>query len=150
MKKTIKINDKKAFKINTSNRWLRIYRDTFGHDILPDIIPIIDAGISTFAGIVEGEELDIDKIEEELYALEFVTINNIIWALAKNEDDSIPDVDDWEDGFKTFPIDEILPQVVSAIADTYISEKKLRLLKAGLRQRQSQLIQSLSQASTED
>lgn len=150
MTKNIKIKNKNAFKINTSMRWLRIYRDTFGHDILPDLIPIIDTGINAFAEIVAGENVDIDKVEEELYSLEFVTINNIIWALVKNADDSTPDVEEWEDEFGTFPLDEIIPQIVTAIAETYVSEKKLKLLKAGLEQRQFQLMRSLSQGSIED
>lgn len=150
MKKTITIDGKKAFKINTSNRWLRIYRDNFGHDILPDMVPVIDTGLGLIAGIVNGGNIDLDEIESNFYALEMVTINNVIWALAKNADDSIPDVEEWEDQFDKWTYDELVPQIIETLAQTYITEKKLKLLKAGLEERHSQLTKSLSQELTED
>lgn len=148
MKASIKINDKKAFKVDTSMRWLRIYRDQFGHDILPDIIPIIDAGIGLLSDALNGSEIDFEKVEDELYGLEFITINQVIWSLAKNAED-IPDIDEWEASFDKFPLDEILPQIVDLLATTYISTKKLKPLKDLLKQRRFQQMNSLSPESTE-
>lgn len=150
MKKTITIDGKKAFKINTSNRWLRIYRDTFGHDILPDLVPIIDTCLEVIAGAFADRDIDIDKIEEEIYALEIVTLNNVVWALAKNADENIPDIEEWEDSFDKWTYDELVPQIAETLAQTYITEKKLKLLKAGIEMRRSELTKSLSQELTED
>lgn len=149
MKKYIKINNKKAFQINTSTRWLRIYRDAFGHDILPDIIPALDAGLSVFAGMINDGDIDIDKVEEEMYSLEFTVINNVIWALAKNANEDIEDIEEWEDKFDKWPLDEILPQVVGTLAETYLTTKKSALLKEELIPRLYQLTKSSSPLSTE-
>lgn len=151
MKKTIKIDNKNKFKIDTSNNWLRIYRDQFGHDILPDIVPMLDAGIEIVANVYNGGDDDIvEMLEDKVLQLETVTWLNIIWALAKNADENIGDPEEWDREFDKSPLDEIVPQVVDALASTYVSTKKLRLLKEGWGTRLSQLMQFSSQESTED
>lgn len=150
MKANIKINGKKAFAVDTSMRWLRIYRDTFGHDVLPDIVPLIDAGLSFMADAINGKDINTDELETQMYAMEFVMINNVIWALAKNADDKVGDPEEWEDSFDKFPLDEIMPQIVDVLATSYISTKKLKPLKEWLKTRRSQLTSSSYQESTED
>ena len=150
MKANIKINGKKAFPIDTSMRWLRIYRDTFGHDILPDLVPLIEAGVSLVADAMNGKDVDMDELETHMYAMEFVTINNVIWALAKNADEQIGDPEEWEDSLDKFTLDEALPKIIDTLASTYISTKKLKPLKEWLKTRRFQLTSSSFQESTED
>lgn len=151
MKKTIKIDNKTKFKIDTSNNWLRIYRDQFGHDILPDIVPVLDAGLELISGALNGEDIDaVDQIETRMMELETITLDNVIWALAKNADESIEDPEEWDRKFDKFPLDEIVPQVIDTLASTYMTTKKLKLLKEGWETRRSQLMQFSSQESTED
>ena len=37
----------------------------------------------------------------------------LVWAAAKTADPSIPDPDTWKNGFKKFPLSEILPQITA-------------------------------------
>ena len=149
MKKTIKLNSKEKIKIDTSWNWAYIYMDYFGHDIIPDLVPIIDTFIDTFTGLLNGAETDEDEISDKLYGLESTTLSNVIWALAKNADDGIPDVREWYKGFDRFPLDVILPEVLETLADTMMSSKKAELLRETLTALASQFIQSASQRSIE-
>lgn len=147
MRKTIKLEDKKEIKINTSWNWAYIYQEYFGHDIIPDLVPAIDAFLKMFTEIMSGSEVDEEGVD--LYGLEVTTMTNIIWALAKNADDDIPDVRAWLDSYDKFPLDIIVPQVVEALADSMISTKKAELLRGQATEAASRLIQSLLQQPTE-
>ena len=146
MRKTIKLENKKSIKINTSWNWAYIYQEYFGHDIIPDLVPAIDAFLKTFTQIVNGEEAD----DLDIYGLEITTMTNIVWALAKNADENIPDVNEWLDEYDKFPLDIIVPEVVEALADSMISSKKAELLRGQAAAAASRLIQSLLQQPTED
>lgn len=148
MRKTIKIDKGKEIKINTSWNWAYIYQEYFGHDIIPDLVPAIDAFISMFNGLVAGEEIDQDRYD--LYGLEITTVTNVVWALAKNADDDIPDIREWLDQFDIFPMDIIVPEVVDALATSMMSTKKAELLREEIALAASRLTQSLSPQQTED
>ena len=147
MKKTIKLNSKEKIKIDTSWNWAYIYMDYFGHDIIPDLIPVIDTFIETFTRLLNGAQTDEDEISDKLYGLEATTVTNVVWALAKNADEEIPDVREWLKGFDRFPLDIILPEVLETLADTMMSSKKAELLRETLTALASQFIQSASQHS---
>lgn len=149
MKATIKIDNKRKLKIDTSLRWFNIYRDNFGHDIFPDIVPLIDTVIKVGTDVFNEQEIDIDAVEEKIYALEWETVNQVIWALSKNADDSISDFEEWEAEQDKFPYDEILPKVFTTLADTYTTSKKYQPLKEMITARLLQWTKSLSQESTE-
>lgn len=149
MKKTIKLNSKEKIKIDTSWNWAYIYMDYFGHDIIPDLVPVIDAFMETLSGLLNGAETDEELLSDKLYTMESTTVMNVIWALAKNADDDIPDVREWLKGFDRFPLDIILPEVLETLADTMISSKKAELLRETLKTLASQFIQSASQHSIE-
>lgn len=148
MRKTIKINSKKSIKINTSWNWAYIYQEYFGHDIIPDLVPIIDAFLKTFTGLVNGDEIDEDNFD--LYGLEITTLTNVVWALAKNADEDTPDLKEWLDSFDEFPLDIIVPEVLDALATSMVSRKKAKLLQEQIEIMASRFIQSLSQLPTED
>jgi len=149
MKKTIKLNSKEKIKIDTSWNWAYIYMDYFGHDIIPDLVPVIDTFIETLTGLLNGSETDENEISDKLYGFESTTVTNVIWALAKNADDDIPEVREWLKGFDRFPLDVILPEVLETLADTMMSSKKAGLLRETLTALASQFIQSASQRSIE-
>ena len=129
MRAKIKIENKPAFEINTSNRWAYIYTEYFGHDIMPELVPMVDTFIGMFAGLLNGEETDEDKLTDALYGLEYTTALNVIWALAKNADDGIPEAAEWYDGFEKFTLDEVGPQVFGTLIKSMVSAKKLKLLQ---------------------
>lgn len=148
MRSTIKIGDKKEIKINTSWNWAYIYQDYFGHDIIPDLVPLIDTFIETLTGLLNGAETDEDDLSGKLYGMEITTVTNVIWALAKNADDSIPEVREWLDGFDRFPLDIILPEVLDKLAGSMMSTKKAELLRGQLEALALRFIQSASPQQT--
>jgi len=148
MRKTIKIDKGKEIKINTSWNWAYIYQEYFGHDIIPDLVPAIDAFISMLSSFVNGDEVDEDNFD--LYGLEITTVTNVVWALAKNADEDIPEVRKWLDEFDEFPMDIIVPEVVDALTASMMSTKKAKLLREEIVLAASRLTQSLSQQPTED
>lgn len=149
MRAEIKIDKDTKIKINVNNNWLFIYREYFGNDILPDIVPMVDTVLSTFGNLMVGEDINVDAIEDKMYALEFTTVNQIVWSLAKNADDSIPEIREWNDGFDTFPLDIIVPQIADAMLSFYMTKKKLNQIKAMMEKQSAILTQSLSQGQTE-
>ena len=52
MVKTIKLTNKQSFKIDTTIWWLFIYRQQFGRDILPDLLPFIEAILKINASFI--------------------------------------------------------------------------------------------------
>lgn len=150
MRATIKLDGKKQIKINTSWNWAYIYQDYFGHDIIPDLVPVIDTFLDTVTGLLNGSDVDEDVISDKLYGMEITTVTNVIWALAKNADDSIPEVREWLDGFDRFPLDIILPEVMDTLASSMISAKKAELLRTKTAELTSRFTQSASQQQTEE
>lgn len=170
MIKSIKINKDQSVELNGSAGWFFVYRESFGHDILPDIMPIIESGLTMAVNLLQGigvgadgsvdasprqivESID-DSVLNDLFinlsGLESTTIMQIVWAMAKNADDDIPSLRTWLNQFDVFPLDDILPKAVRLIIDSTVSAKnarrllKARNLTAGLRSTKSS-----SQESTE-
>lgn len=144
MIKTININDSQSIEVNSSNGWLIIYKQTFGHDILPDLMPILEAIFSGLAEIMESTEDDfstrgiIKALNEgaltsalfSLNGMEIVTLLQVVWALNKNADNTITNnVIEWANGFDTFEWDAIVPQVVQLIANSSATSKNLTRLQ---------------------
>ena len=147
MVKTIKLTNKQSFKIDTTIWWLFIYRQQFGRDILPDLLPFIEALLKINASFIapNGETGEMttaqylqalakdEVLEEALISLavaESITIYQIAWALAKNADDSIPSPHEWIKSFKSLPVDRIGKEVITAVIESTISEKNAKSLLA--------------------
>lgn len=144
MEKTINIGDK-AVKLNNNIGWALAYRDQFGRDIIPALMPMIASALDIVSGIIEEtgkaknirpqdilSVLDGDKFTDaviHLSGLEFVDFINIVWSLAKCADDNIPEPKEWVKGFEAFPLDEIVPAVFGLIAKGLISSKNFERLK---------------------
>ena len=45
MEKTIKINSKTSLKVSNNIGWMLAYRDQFGRDIVPTLIPALTAAL---------------------------------------------------------------------------------------------------------
>ena len=75
--------------------------------------------------------LDFDTVSSAMISFagaEFTTALNIIWAMAKNADESIPAPFDWANQFENFPLDKIVPEVLDAVISTVVSEKNRKRL----------------------
>lgn len=140
MIKEINISENQKIKLNASLGWVLRYRAQFGHDILPDLLPMLESGLVLVGGAMDesGELelrklLDFDTVSSAMISFagaEFTTALNIIWAMAKNADDSIPAPFEWANQFENFPLDQIVPEVLDAVINTVVSEKNRKRLGA--------------------
>lgn len=146
MIKTITIGDQ-SVELNSSAGWLYVYKERFGHDILPDLMPVIESVLEMsvrILGNIEGDEIDIanvigsldsdilSDIIINLAGAEVTTLLNIFWALAKKADKTIEGPEDFFDRFEVFPFDEIVPDVFRMIVESSISSKNAKSLLGSL------------------
>lgn len=164
MIKTIQIDDR-SVEINTSAGWFYEYKENFGHDILPDIMPVLESVLNATASILNesgGEFSQKDILNAmnndflvdafiKMAGLEIITMYNIFWAMAKNANRKIEQPRNYFNDFDVFPMDEVLPQMFEGIVESSISSKnakslleKIRKLR-GEREKASLLTQSQSQ-----
>ena len=144
MEKIIKIG-KQEVRLNNNVAWTMEYRDQFGKDILPAIMPIVAAmieGVSTvMADAGQNGELTTSNIAEALegrtmevllpmFQAEFVDlVINVTWAMAKAADENIEPPKRWVRQFEEFPLDVVGPAVYDLVLKGFVSSKNLRRLK---------------------
>jgi hypothetical protein len=144
MEKTIKIG-KQEVRLTNNVSWAMTYRDQFGHDIIPTLMPMLAAALDIVGGLIDeiGEggqveasalikALDGDRLLDamiHLSGLEFVELINITWAMAKACDDDLPDPKAWAKSLEEFPVDTIAPEVFSLAFKGLVSSKNLKRLK---------------------
>lgn len=167
MEKTIKIGDKEV-RLKNNVGWAFEYRDQFGHDIIPTLMPMaaslldLVGGMIRATGKVEDIEwkdviaaVDSDDLMNALIhisGLEFTELLNITWALAKCADEDIPEPKVWVREFEEFPVDVVVPAVVDLIIKGIVSSKNLRRLETirkSLQPKRSDSTTSSSQESSE-
>ena len=143
MEKIIKIG-KQEVRLNNNVAWTMEYRDQFGKDIVPALMPILaslmegvasaiaeagDEGITTdaFADAVQGRTMDILL---PMFQVEFVdVIINVTWAMAKAADENIEPPKRWVRQFEEFPLDVVVPAVYELVLKGFVSSKNLKRLK---------------------
>lgn len=153
MEKNIKIDSKNSLKLNNNVGWLFIYKDQFGRDIVPTLVPVLNAGIDLVFGIYKETggkftkdsimQIDTDALTDAMIqatAIEATDLINITWALAKNADEDLPEPREWVRQFDTFPVDVIAPEVFKMLFKGMVSTKNSRRLQ--------NLFESLQPSST--
>lgn len=167
MRRTISI-DEHSIEIDTSMGWLFVYKSTFGHDVLPDLMPLVEAALAGLAEIFgskvvrEDHTIDAEKALElmdadalvnmlvKMAGMELTTVLQIFWAMAKNAHRDLPAAEIFYASLERFPMDEIIPGLFYAIVDSSVSSKNASSLLAKLRGRIPSLsMWSQSQESTE-
>lgn len=144
MEKTVQIGNKEV-RLNNNIGWAIDYRDQFGQDIIPTLLPMVAAALDLIKGLLEEVEdtnnlewrdilklIDGDTLFDALIhlgGLEFRDFINITWAMAKCADDSIPEPRTWVKEFEVFPVDELAPTVFDLIFKGVVSSKNLTRLK---------------------
>ena len=144
MEKIIKIG-KQEVRLNNNVAWTMEYRDQFGKDILPVIMPLLASmieGISTIMADANKEgELTTSSIAEALegrtmevllpaFQAEFVDlVINVTWAMAKVADEGIAPPKQWVRQFDGFYLDEVGPAIFDLILKGFVSSKNLKRLK---------------------
>ena len=118
MEKSLTI-DGKQVRFKSTAGTLRRYRNQFRKDFFADVMklyPLMQ---------LQEKGIDINNLDyQTLQNLDFSVFENIMWALAKTADDSIPDPDTWFDQFDEFPIMDVLPGVQDLIEKSLQSIKK--------------------------
>lgn len=167
MEKIITISNKDV-KLSNSVAWTMEYRDQFGKDIVPTLMPILVSASDALAMIISeaGEDINTKSIAEALngrsmevllplFQVEFVDlVIDVVWAMAKAADEGIAPPKQWVRQFDEFPLDEIVPALLEMIVKGFVSSKNLKRLKsvgASLKNLQpSHSMTSSSQDSSED
>ena len=136
MIKEIKFNENVKLELSNNIGWAMEYREQFGHDILPDLLPAVSAIVSLL-GELDGKNLDFRKIDKDvlqdalinLAGLQFTDFINLCWAMAKTADDKTPMPRKWlkqfDDGFF---MDTIAPEVFNLLLEGLVSSKNLKSL----------------------
>ena len=171
MEKTVKIG-KKSVKLNNNIGWCFIYRNQFGQDIVPTLMPLLAGTLDVVGGVINEvgatDEISVREIAGvvgtdamrdalvHLSALEITDFINITWAMAKCADGDIPEVSEWIKGFDNFPLDTLAPVLFEMIFSGVTSSKnwaRLQEMIKGLKPKKTEKstsIQSSSQDSKED
>lgn len=166
MEQTIKIGDK-SVRLNNNVGWMICYRDQFGKDIIPTLMPALAAAMDVMSGLVKEigktENITLEDLAEivdgnyfmdamiHIGSIEMVDFLNITWALAKSADDTIPEPKEWVKGFDQFPVDEVMPAVFGLIFRGVVSSKNLKRLEDLKKALQPSLsMTSSSQGQNED
>lgn len=144
MEKVIKIG-KKEVRLNNNVAWTMEYRDQFGKDILPAVMPLLSSMIEGVSAVVaestEGDKITAESIAEALqgrtfdfmlpmYQAEFVDlVVNVTWAMAKAADENIDPPKKWIRQFDSFPLDVVGPIIFDMVLKGFVSSKNLKRLK---------------------
>lgn len=89
----------------------RLYRHKIGRDIIQDLNRLKKSYNRALAAEHATEE---DKHEAELSAMDLEMFENVAYIMARQYNPDVPDTpDEWLDGFETFSIYEILPQILT-------------------------------------
>lgn len=163
MEKVIKIGSNEV-RLSNNVAWVMEYRDQFGKDILPAIMPLITTvseGISTVLSEA-GTDITIESLSEAingramdvllpLYQAEFVDlVINVTWAMAKAADEDIDPPKKWVRQFDTFPLDVVGPTIFELVMKGFISSKNLtRLKRTGKKLKNLQPLQQTKSSSPE-
>lgn len=131
MEKTVQI-DGREVRLRASAAIPRLYRLKFRRDIIQDMRTIQTASAQSKAG---GEDTGSGIPLEALTLLE-----NVAYLMARHADpEGVPDaVDEWLEGFETFSIYSVLPEIQelwAANLETFSDAKKKRRRRKGKRPR---------------
>lgn len=143
MEKIIKIGNQEV-RLNNNVAWTMEYRDQFGKDIVPALMPVLASmieGISSIVADAGSSEIDVTDIAGALqgrtmdvllpmFQVEFVdVIINVTWAMAKAADETIAPPKQWVRQFDEFPLDVVVPAVYELVLKGFVSSKNLNRLK---------------------
>lgn len=104
--KVIKIDGKQVKFKATAATPLR-YKEKFGKDYFQEL-----SKLRILQKALKSKKSDAEK----LASVDFELFYNIAWVFAKTADKNIPEPIEWLDGFNTFPMAEIIPQLQELIA----------------------------------
>jgi hypothetical protein len=114
MEKTLTIDGREVrFKSNGSLP-LR-YKAQFGRDLFKDILKM-----ASLEELSNKKKIDVKTLE----VLDFDVFYNVAWIMAKVADPTIGDPITWLDGFDSFPMATIIPELQELLSSNFIQAKK--------------------------
>ena len=144
MEKIINIGNKEV-RLNNNVAWTMEYRDQFGKDILPAVMPLIASMLEGVSAIIAEAGLNGDVTAESIaesvqgrtmdvmlpmFQAEFVDlVVNVTWAMAKVADESVDPPKKWVRQFEEFPLDVVGPAIFDLMLKGFVSSKNLSRLK---------------------
>lgn len=132
MEKIIKIADKEVkFKFTMSAFY--IFKNQFGYDAMTQIVPSLGQIMASLdLSVLEKKKTSNTEIVrmlgtalERTYGFEMVDILNIIWAFAKAGDEKIGSPINFYGEFETFPVVDVLKEILPSLLEALGSKKKL-------------------------
>lgn len=156
MRRTVELGEH-SVELNSSAGWLYIYRNNFGRDILPDIMPMLQGlltivveflkesedGVITIDNLVNfADEETIDNLAATLSGLETITVLNIFWSMAKNADKTIPNPEEFFGEFDCLALDVMIPEMLELVVQSSVSSKNATSLLTQLKGATSKVSQS--------
>ena len=150
MEKTIKLDSKTSVRVSNNIEWALIYKDQFGRDVLPMLIPIANTFIELAVSMMKSTDgkaleqgkigdaikgIDVYDVQSALYSLaglEFTDILNITWAMAKAADDSIEEPRVWVRSLTSFPVDAVVPVIFDMNMQFLTTTKNYKRLQAAV------------------
>ncbi len=142
MEKTIKIGNKEV-RLNNNMGWTLEYKEQFGTDILPKIMPLVGGAVEALAAVIgenQGEKLTTQSLAAAVEGraldlmlpfiqVEFVDlVLYVLWAMAKNADETIDPPKKWLTQFETCPLDQVVPELYKFALKGMVSSKNLKRL----------------------
>lgn len=149
MEKTIKLG-KKSVKLTNRVKWMVIYKDQFGRDIMPMLIPMANAFVEMAVSVMKatgGKSLDVRKVgdilntidlsdvQSAMYALaglEFTDLLQIVWCMAKAADEDTEEYSAWVDELDGFPVDAVAPVVFDLNLKMLLTSKNYSRLQSAV------------------
>lgn len=138
MEKIIKIADKEVkFKFTMSAFY--IFKNQFGYDAMTQIVPSLGQIMASLdLSVLEKKKTSNTEIVrmlgsalERTYGFEMVDLLNIIWAFAKAGDEKIGSPINFYGEFETFPVVDVLKEILPSLLEALGSKKKLTEIVKG-------------------
>lgn len=122
MEKTINI-DGRPVRLKSTGATVLRYKQQFGQDYFSELLKLVK--IAEPLGTLESGELDLSSMRtEDLALFDLEVFYNFVWVLAKTADKSIPEPIEWLEEFESFPIMEILPEIMDLLSASIQTKKK--------------------------
>lgn len=150
MEKTIKLDSKTSIRVSNNIEWALIYKDQFGRDVLPMLIPVANTFIELAVSVMKSTDgkaleqgkigdaikgIDVSDVQSALYSLaglEFTDILNITWAMAKAADENIEEPRVWVRSLTSFPVDAVVPVIFDMNMQFLTTTKNYKRLQAAV------------------
>lgn len=150
MEKTIKLDSKTSIRVSNNIEWALIYKDQFGRDVLPMLIPVANTFIELAVSMMKSTDgkaleqgkigdaikgIDVSDVQSALYSLaglEFTDILNITWAMAKAANENIEEPRVWVRSLTSFPVDAVVPVIFDMNLQFLTTTKNYKRLQAAV------------------